>query len=132
MLVGEAKYWQDSTRKLLEWGRIIITWEVFRTKKKLKNISPMIWREQNRLYLSVGEYSSEFEELWKYSSTFFYHPCERGKCIKFENGLRPKLRKVVWILEIYDFSTLIHKYIFLEDFENRQNNKSSYFGPQPN
>jgi len=36
MLIGEAKYWWDITRRLLKWGwvrgRIIITWEVFKTK----------------------------------------------------------------------------------------------------
>jgi len=54
------------------------------------------------------------------------------KCIKFENGLRDELRKVVGILEIIDFPTLIHKCRFLEDFENNQNNKPKYFGPQTN
>jgi len=44
--------------------------------------------------------------------------------MKFENGLKLELRKVVGILEISDFPTLIHKCIFLEDFENNQNNKS--------
>jgi len=32
MLIGELEYWWDSTRRLLEGMRIIITWEVFRTK----------------------------------------------------------------------------------------------------
>jgi len=54
------------------------------------------------------------------------------KCIKFENGLRLELRKVVGVLEIFDFPTLIHNCRFLEDFENSQNNKPKYFGPQKN
>jgi len=78
----------------------------------------------------VGEYTYQFEDLWKYS-TFFYHPDEIMKCMKFENGLMPELRKVVGILEIFDFSILIHKCRFLEDFENSQNNKPKYFIPQP-
>jgi len=100
MLIVEAEYWCDGTRRLLEGGRIIITWDVF-------------------------------EELGKYS-TFFYHPEERMKCIKFENGLRNELRKAVGILEIVDFPTLIHKCRFLEDFENNQNIKPKYFGPHTN
>jgi len=32
MLIGEAKYWWDNTRKLLENGGININWEVFKTK----------------------------------------------------------------------------------------------------
>jgi len=55
--------------------------------------------------MTVGEYASKFEELGKYS-TFFYHPEERMKCIKFENGLRVELRKAVGILEVADFPRL--------------------------
>jgi len=40
MLIGEAQYWWDSTRRLLERGRIIITWEVFR-KKILEKYFPL-------------------------------------------------------------------------------------------
>ena len=79
----------------------------------------------------VGEYASKFEELGK-DSTFFYHQEERMKCIKFENGLKDELRKAVGILEIVDFPTLIHKCRFLKDFENNQNIKPKYFGPQTN
>jgi len=65
------------------------------------------------------EYASKFEESEKYY-TFFYHLDERMKCIKFTNGLRPKLRKAIGILEMFDFPTHIHKCRFLEDFENSQ------------
>nr|KYP75970.1 hypothetical protein KK1_020184 [Cajanus cajan] len=105
MLVGEAEYWWDSTRRLLEGGGIIITWEVFRAKifekyfpndvRRAKEIEFMQLKQGN---MSVGEYASKFEELRKYSA-FFYHPDERMKCIKFEDGLRPELRKAVGILD---------------------------------
>jgi len=78
--------------------------------------------------MTLGKYASKFEELGKYY-TFFYHSDERMKCIKFKNELRPKSRKEVGILEIYDFPTLIHECRFMEDFENSQNNKLRYFGP---
>jgi len=138
MLIGEAKYWWDGTRRLLEGGRIIITWDVFKTKflekyfpndvRRAKEIEFMQLKQGS---MTVGEYASKFEELGKYS-TFFYHPEEWMKCIKFENGLRDELRKTVGILEIADFPTLIHKCRFLEDFENNQNIKLKYFGPQTN
>nr|KYP73770.1 Transposon Ty3-I Gag-Pol polyprotein [Cajanus cajan] len=77
MLVGEAEYWWDSTRRLLEGGGIIITWEVFRAKffeeyfpndvKGAKEIEFMQLKQGN---MTVGEYASKFEELGKYS-TFF-------------------------------------------------------------
>lgn len=79
--------------------------------------------------VTVGEYASRFGELGRYS-TFFYHPEERMKCINFENGFRHELRKVVGIVENYDFHMVIHKCRFLEDFKNNQNKKKPrYFGP---
>jgi len=124
-LIGEAEYWWDNTRKLLENGGININWEVFKTKflekyflndvRRTKEIEFMQLKHEN---MSVGEYASKFEELVKYS-TFFYHPDERMKCIKFEDGLRPKLKKAVGILEISNFPTLIHKCSFIEDMENK-------------
>nr|KYP34651.1 RNA-directed DNA polymerase isogeny [Cajanus cajan] len=138
MLVGEAEYWWDSTRRLLEGGGIIITWEVFRAKffekyfpndvRRAKEIEFMQLKQGN---MTVGEYASKFEELGKYS-TFFYHPDERMKCIKFEDGLRPELRKAVGILEISDFPTLIHKCRFLECFDHNKDNRPKSFGPQFN
>jgi len=38
----------------------------------------------------------------------------------------------IGILEISDFPTFIHKCRVIEDFENRQNNKSRDFGPYLN
>jgi len=78
--------------------------------------------------MTVGEYAFKFEELGKYS-IFFYHQEERMKCIKFEIGLTPELRKIVKVLEISDLPTFIHKYRFLEEFENNQNNKPRDFRP---
>ena len=138
MLVGEAEYWWDGTRRLLEGGRIIITWDVFRTKflekyfpndvRRAKEIEFMQLKQGS---MTVGKYASKFEKLGKYS-TFFYHPEEKMNCIKFENGLRDEYRKAVGILEIADIPTLIHKCRFLEDFENNQNIKPKYFRPQTN
>ena len=50
--------------------------------------------------ITVGEYASKFEELGKYS-TFFYHPEDRIKCIKFENGLRSELTRNFWFSYAY-------------------------------
>jgi len=54
------------------------------------------------------------------------------KSIKFEDGLRPELKKVVGILEIYDFPTLIHKCRFVEDLENKHVNRPRDFGTHLN
>jgi len=138
MLIGEAEYWWDNTRKLSKNGGININWEVFKTKflekyfpndvRRTKEIEFMQFKQGN---MSVGEYASKFEELGKYS-TFFYHPDERMKCIKFEDRLRPELKKEVGILEISDFRTLIHKCRFIEDMKNKHNSKPRNFGLQIN
>jgi len=122
---------------LENWG-ININWEVFKTKflekyfpndvRRTKEIEFMELKQGNLL---IGEYASKFEILGKYS-TFFYHPDERMKYIKFEDGLRPELKKAVGILEISDFPTFIHKCRFLEDMENKHNNKPRNFGPHVN
>nr|KYP45643.1 hypothetical protein KK1_032812 [Cajanus cajan] len=134
MLVGEAKYWWDSTRRLLERGGIIITWEVFRAKFFEKYYPNDVRRAKEIKFMQLKQgnmtvYASKFEELGKYS-VFFYHPNERMKCIKFEDGLRPELRKLVGILEISDFPTLIHKCYFLEGFDHNKDNRPKSFGPQ--
>jgi len=54
------------------------------------------------------------------------------KCIKFEDGLRPKLKKAVRILEIFDFPTLIRKSIFIEDMENKHDNRLINLGSYVN
>ena len=138
ILIGEAEYWWDNTKKLLENGGININWEMFKTKflekyfpndvRRAKEIEFMKLKQEN---MSVGEYASKFEELGKYS-TFFYHLDGRMKCIKFEDGRRPELKKAVGILEIYDFPTVIHKCRFIEDMENKHNNKPRNFGPHVN
>nr|KYP59642.1 hypothetical protein KK1_015078 [Cajanus cajan] len=59
MLVRETEYWWDSTRRLLEGGGIIITWEVFRDKffenyfpndvKRVKEIKFMQLKQGNMI-----------------------------------------------------------------------------------
>jgi len=87
--------------------------------RRAKEIEFMQLKQGNML---VGKYASKFEKLEKYF-TFFYHPNERMKYIKFEDGLRPELKKVVGILEISDFPTLIHKCRFIEDMKNKHDNR---------
>jgi len=82
-----------------------ISWDKFSEwYERVKEIEFMQLKQRSML---VWEYVSKFKEFEKYS-TSFYHPDERMKYIKFENRLRPKLRKAVGILERYDFPTLIY------------------------
>ncbi|XP_027922885.1 uncharacterized protein LOC114180793 [Vigna unguiculata] len=87
MLIGEAEYWWDGTRRLLEGGRIIITWDVFRTR---------------------------------FLEKYFPNDVRRAKEIEF--------------MQLKQGSMIVGEYAskFLEDFENNQNIKPKYFGPQTN
>jgi len=89
-------------KKINRRGRIIIIREVFRTiflEKYFSNDArrKIIIMQLKQRIMSVWEYVSNFDDLENYS-TFIHHLYERMKCIKFENGLRLELRKIVWIL----------------------------------
>jgi len=68
MLIGEAEYWWDNIRRLLEGVRIIITWEVFRTNFLEKYFSNDIRRAKEIEFMqlkqgsmTIGEYASKLK-----------------------------------------------------------------------
>jgi len=59
MLIGEVEYWWDGTRRLLEGGRIIITWDVFRTNFLEKYFPNDVRRAKERVYaIEARKYDS--------------------------------------------------------------------------
>ncbi|XP_073222506.1 uncharacterized protein [Cicer arietinum] len=50
--------------------------------------------------MSVAEYAAKFEELSRYYSLYVGDTGEKSKCIKFEIGLRPEIKKQVGMQEI--------------------------------
>ncbi|XP_073222526.1 uncharacterized protein [Cicer arietinum] len=59
--------------------------------------------------MSVAEYAAKFEELSRYYPLYVGEAGEKSKCIKFEMGLRPEIKKQVGMQEICDFPTLVNK-----------------------
>ena len=65
--------------------------------------------------MSVVEYAAKFTELAKFYPHYSGANAEFSKCIKFENGLRPKIKKAVGYQKIHVFADLIHSYRIYEE-----------------
>ncbi|XP_020225271.1 uncharacterized protein LOC109807155 [Cajanus cajan] len=57
----------------------------------------------------VVEYAAKFDSLVRYCSHYHGEGGERAKCIKFVNGLRPKVKTAINYQETYHFPTLVNK-----------------------
>jgi hypothetical protein len=68
--------------------------------------------------LSVTEYAAKFTELAKFYPHYDGANVEFSKCIKFENGLRPEIKKVVGYQKIRVFANLIDSCRIFEEDNN--------------
>ncbi|XP_050875752.1 uncharacterized protein LOC127079413 [Lathyrus oleraceus] len=68
--------------------------------------------------LSVTEYAAKFTELAKFYPHYDGANAEFSKCIKFENGLRPKIKKAVGYQNIRVFTDLIDSCRIFEEDNN--------------
>ena len=57
---------------------------------------------------TVAEYAAKFESLVRYFPHYQGEDGEMSKCVKFINGLRPKIKMVVNCHGIRDFSSLVN------------------------
>ncbi|XP_057734158.1 uncharacterized protein LOC130949463 [Arachis stenosperma] len=117
-LQGEAQYWWQKTRRILQPDGVVIPWEVFRTKfytkyfpDSLRNAKELELMQLKQGQMTVTEYTSRFEELCRFS-----HICQGAsedfvewKCIKYEGGLRSDIMSFVTPMEIRVFSELVNK-----------------------
>ncbi|XP_058768574.1 uncharacterized protein LOC131642322 [Vicia villosa] len=100
MLAGEADVWWLETRQRLETAGEVITWDVF-SREFLRRYYPedvcgkkeIEFHELKNGNLLVTEYASRFVELAKFYPYYNEATTEFSKCIKFENGLRQRLRR---------------------------------------
>lgn len=58
---------------------------------------------------TVAEYAANFEELIKFCPHYNTANAERSKCLKFVNGLRPDIKKVMGYQQIMRFYELVNK-----------------------
>ncbi|XP_016196028.1 uncharacterized protein LOC107637094 [Arachis ipaensis] len=89
-LLGEAQYWWQETRRILQLDGAVIPWEG---------------------QMTVVEYTSKFEELCRFSRICQGAPEDfaEWKCIKYEGGLRSNILSFVAPMEISVFSELVNK-----------------------
>ncbi|XP_016192368.1 uncharacterized protein LOC107633242 [Arachis ipaensis] len=123
-LMGEAQYWWQGTRCLLQRDNVAIPWNVFQSEfhKKYFPNSVRTAKELELLQLkqgpmSVAEYTNRFEKLCQFSRIFQGAPgdFEEWKCIKYEGGLRSDILSTVGPMEIRVFSELVNKTRVTED-----------------
>ncbi|XP_058767309.1 uncharacterized protein LOC131640984 [Vicia villosa] len=102
MLVGEADEWWVGTRQRFEAIGEGITWVVF-TREFLRKYFPEdVWGKKEMEFLelkqgnsSVAVYAAKFVELVKFYPYYSAEMVEFFKCIKFENGLRPEIKRAI-------------------------------------
>ncbi|XP_058753064.1 uncharacterized protein LOC131626243 [Vicia villosa] len=73
-------------------------------KPPMQEIEFLELRQGNK---SVVEYASKFGELTKFYQHYDGPTGEFSKCIKFENGLRPEIKKVISYQKIHVFADLV-------------------------
>nr|XP_027186625.1 uncharacterized protein LOC113784598 [Cicer arietinum] len=116
MLTEEAEHWWDNARQRLENAGTAITWAIFKNMflikyfpEDIRNRKEMEFVKLEQGNMSVAEYAAKFKELSRYYPLYVGEAGEKSKCIKFEMGLRPEIKKQVGMQEIRDFSTLVNK-----------------------
>ncbi|XP_057432023.1 uncharacterized protein LOC130724755 [Lotus japonicus] len=116
VLAVKADDWWLEMHDKLEAAGEGITWDVFRREflrkyypedvRGKKEIKFLELKQGNR---SVTEYAAKFVELAKFYPHFNGEGAEFSKCIKFENGLRSDIKKVVGYQKIRVFSDLVDR-----------------------
>ena len=59
--------------------------------------------------MSVGEYTSKFNDLLQYWPTYQQGGNEEDLCAQYENGLRPEIQEAGCYMQIQDFNQLVPK-----------------------
>jgi hypothetical protein len=116
MLQGKAEEWWKGTKIYLEGIGTPITWENFLMAffdkyfpDSVKNEKEAEFIHLQQVDMTIGEYVAKFEELSKFSSELKNNPDDSKRAVRFERGLRPKIKDKVATLEIRDYSTLVKK-----------------------
>jgi hypothetical protein len=80
-----------------------------RTKKEIEFLK----LEQGSM--CVAECAKKFDELSRFCPHINVAEAEDSKCVKFEGGLRPDIKKALGYQEIHNFATLVNKSIIYEE-----------------
>ncbi|GAU42520.1 hypothetical protein TSUD_376480 [Trifolium subterraneum] len=72
--------------------------------------------------MTVAEYAAKFEFLCVFSPRYNTPDSENDKCVKFESGLRPDIKHIIWFAEIRNFTTLVAKAKICDEDGKAKNN----------
>ncbi|XP_004516299.1 uncharacterized protein [Cicer arietinum] len=116
MLTEEVEHWWNNARQHLDNAGAAITWAVFKNMFLVKyfpgdirNRKEMEFVKLEQGNMSVAEYAAKFEELSRHYPLYVGEAGEKSKCIMFEMGVRPEIKKHIGMKEICDFPTLVNK-----------------------
>jgi len=114
MLAEEADEWWVSLLPILEQDGTVVTWAVFRREfldryfpEDVLGNKEIEFLELKQGDMSITEYAAKFVELAKFYPHYTPDTAEFSKCIKFENGLRADIKRVIGYQKIMNFSELV-------------------------
>jgi len=98
ILAEEAEYWWTSTKRRIEASGDAITWVRFKNEflkkyfpKDMRNKKEAEFLNLKQGSMSVAEYAAKYEEFSRFCPYINAKDAMDSKCVKFENGLRPKI-----------------------------------------
>ncbi|RHN78855.1 putative nucleotidyltransferase, Ribonuclease H [Medicago truncatula] len=144
-LADEADDWWVAILPTLEQEGAVVTWAVFRREflrryfpedvRRKKEIEFLELKQGN---MSVTEYAAKFVELSKFYPHYTAENAEFSRCIKFENGLRPDIKRAIGYQQLRVFQDLVNSCrIYEEDTKahykvvNERKGKGQQSRPKP-
>jgi hypothetical protein len=122
MLAEEADDWWTSLLPDIEQDGVVVTWAIFKREcldryfpKDVRGKKEIEFLELKQGVMSVTEYAAKFVELAKFYPHYTAENAEFSKRIKFENGLRPEIKKAIGYQRIRNFSILVSSCRIYED-----------------
>ncbi|XP_027927744.1 uncharacterized protein LOC114184626 [Vigna unguiculata] len=125
LLNNDAEYWWASIQQQMETKEEQVTWANFRIRFLEKYFPDTTKQDREAEFLalqqgnmSVQEYVNKFEHLARYYSQAII---EEWRCLKFEQGLKHELKKVITPLRERRFPVLVKQAKSAEYLEKGRN-----------
>ncbi|XP_058740934.1 uncharacterized protein LOC131613264 [Vicia villosa] len=114
-LAGEADDWWLGTRQRLEITGEVITWAVFSREflrkyflEDVRGKKQIEFLELKQRNSAITEYAAKFVEHVQFYPHYTAETAEFSKCIKFESGLRPEIKRAIGYQQIRRFPKLVN------------------------
>ncbi|XP_006586524.1 uncharacterized protein [Glycine max] len=133
---GEAENWWKFVRPTFVAPGGVIPWNAFKEKflenyfpRDLKKRKARDFLDLKQGNMSVGEYTTKFNELLQYWPQYQDARNEEDLCAQLENGLRLEIQQAVSYMQITDFNQLVTKCRIFED-KMKERQARGFGGPQ--